>query len=50
MNDQNVYISIGYVMVSDLKRVEQKDEQKKPDGDYFEMQVFIFSIFVPTQS
>lgn len=36
-------------MVSDLKRVDQRDEQKKPDGDHFEMQVFIFSIYVPIQ-
>lgn len=36
-------------MVSDLKRVDKKDEQKKPDGDYFEMQVFTFSVNLPTQ-
>ncbi|WOG99273.1 hypothetical protein DCAR_0518621 [Daucus carota subsp. sativus] len=27
--------------IINLKRVEQKDEQKKPDGDYFEMQIKI---------
>lgn len=36
-------------MVSDLKRVDKKDEQKKPDGDYFEMQVFTFSVDLAIQ-